>query len=187
LGPGQGDVQLDLGFPRMQVLGADVATDLRGVGLWGEAGVFWPEEVTTRTVVGASVRETVALGDVPYVRFTVGGDYTFPGGLYVNIQWMRGFFTERGRGNLHDYLIGEVERDVLRSDIKLSITGGWEVGAWDEVNDSQGYFLTPELTYQAIDNLELQVGLFFVEGAEESLFGQWEQIDQVYLRARVSF
>jgi hypothetical protein len=187
LGPGQGDVQLDLGFPRMQVLGADVVTDLRGIGLWGEAGTFWPEETRTRTVAGSAVQEEVTLDDVPYVRFTVGGDYTFPGGLYVNIQWMRGFFTERGRGNLHDYLIGEVERDVLRSDIKLSITGGWEVGAWDEVNDSQGYFLTPELTYQAIDNLELQVGLFFVEGAEESLFGQWEQIDQVYLRARVSF
>lgn len=187
LGPKPSDVQLDFGFPRMQVLGADVATDLWGAGLWGEAGVFWPEESTTRTVAGPSVREQVTLEGDTYVKFTVGGDYTFPGGLYANLQWMRGFFTERGAGALHDYLVGEVERDVLGGDVKLSLTGAWEVGTWDDVQGSYGYVLRPELTYQAIDNLELNVGSFFVEGADASLFHRWEQTDQFYLRATVSF
>lgn len=187
LDSGPSDVQLDFGFPRMQVLGADVATDLWGAGLWGEAGVFWPEESTTRTVAGTVVQEEETLDDAPYLKFTVGGDYTFPGGLYANLQWMRGFFTERGAGALHDYLVGEVERDVLGGDVKMSLSGTWEVGTWDDVRGSYGYVLRPEVTYQAIDNLELTVGSFFVEGADASLFDGWEQADQIYLRAAVSF
>lgn len=187
LGSTPDENQFDARFPRMRVLGADVATDLWGAGFWGEAGVFWPEEVITRTVAGPVVHEEVTLDDAPYLKFTVGGDYTFPGRLYANLQWMRGFFTERGAGSLHDYLVGEVEREIVDGDLKLSLTGALEVGTWDDFDHTRGYVLTPEVTYQAIDNLELQVGGFLVDGAESSLFGQWKETDQLYLRATVSF
>lgn len=187
LGPTPEASRLDLGFPRMRVLGADFVTDVRGAGLWGEAALFFPEEIVTRTRLGPSVRETVTLEATPYPRFTLGGDYTMPGGLYANLQWMHGFATERSRGELHDYLVLGLEQEIQDDDVVLRLEGGWEVGSWDEVVSSSGLLLTPELTYRAIDNLEIQVGAFLVEGRAGTLFGRWQDLDQVYLRATVVF
>jgi len=174
-------------FPKMQVLGADFATELAGVGFWGEGALFFPEKVIMKTVIGNSVENSVALDDKPYFKFTVGGDYTFPGGWYFNIQWMHGFFTERGNDFLHDYFIGKVDKNIFNDDVKVSLGGGLEIGNWDNVSNTYGYGIFPELVYQAIDNLELTLGAFIVEGQKQAVFGSWKNSDQAYLRMKINF
>ena len=179
--------KLYLKFPKMQVIGADFATELFGVGLWGEGALFLPQKVITSTVLGRFVSTTVALDDKPYFKYTVGGDYTFPGGWYFNGQWMHGFFTERGQDLLHDYFILLLEKQLLQNRIKISLGGGLEVADWQDTENNYGFGLFPELTYQGIDNLELSVGGFRPGGKPSTLFGSWESASQIYLRAKISF
>jgi len=179
--------RIDLGFPRMQVVGADMATELFGAGLWGEFGYFLPEKIMTKTTIGALSSSSVFLDDAPFLKFTLGGDYTFPGGFYLNAQWMHGFFTERGNEKLHDYFILLLEKELLQNRIKISLGGGLEVVQWQGLGDNYGYGLFPEIVYQSIDNLELAAGLFSVDGKPTSLFGSWQDAGQVYMRAKVIF
>ncbi|GBD92501.1 hypothetical protein BMS3Abin05_00073 [bacterium BMS3Abin05] len=181
------NAKLYLNFPKIQVVGADFATELSGVGLWGEGALFLPKKVITRKVMGQFTSSSVALEDKPYFKFTLGGDYTFPGGWYINSQWMHGFFTERGEDSLHDYFILLLEKQLLQNRIKVSLGGGLEVADWQEAQNNYGFGLFPELTYQAIDNLELSVGSFSTGGKPSTLFGSWKNADQIYLRAKISF
>ncbi|NOY78306.1 MAG: hypothetical protein GXO76_10615 [Calditrichaeota bacterium] len=184
---GVANTLLDLKFPKMQVAGGDFATELFGLGLWGEGALFFPEKVITRTVLGPFSSSTVALDSKPYFKFTLGGDYTFPRGLYFNAQWMHGFFTERGSPFLHDYLILLMEKQLFQNRIKFSLGGGLEIAEWQKVKNFYGFGLFPELTYQAIDNLQFSVGSFSTGGKPSTLFGSWKNARQIYLRAKINF
>jgi hypothetical protein len=183
--------RMTLGFARTRTLGADLATEIRGIGVWGEAALVFPEgqERVVSTTVGATttVEQGVALDDRAYVRSTVGLDYTFPGGWYANAQWAHGLFFERGSDELHDYFVGRVERSFLQDELKLAFGGAMEVATWSGVSDNLGYGVFPELTYSPADNVELMVGAFVVGGRGSSLFGAWDGTDQLYSRVKVSF
>ena len=178
---------LELGFPKMQVIGLDFAAELGGIGVWGEGAVFFPEEVVSQARIGDVVYPTVELDGKPYFKFTVGGDYTFPGGIYVNAQWMHGFFTERGASELHDYFFLQTEKKLFRDKVKLLLAGGGEVADWSRIGETFGYGVFPEIAYLAIDNLELALGTFIVGGKPATLFGAWKETSQTYLRFKVNF
>ena len=178
---------LDLGFPKMQVIGVDFATEISGFGLWGEGALFFPEKVISKTNIGSISSTAVALDDKPYFKFTLGSDYTFPGGVYLNGQWMHGFFTERGSAALHDYFFMSVEKKLCNDDIKVTLGGGWEIAGWNNIGARSGYGVFPELAYEAIDNLEIIVGAFVVDGKPGTLLGTWEDAGQAYARVKVTF
>ncbi|MFQ5798064.1 MAG: hypothetical protein ACE5H0_05130 [Bacteroidota bacterium] len=185
---GSSTVPLDLGFPKMQAIGVDFATELFGAGVWGEGALFLPEKVISQTQIGETASsQTVVLDDAPYFKFTLGGDYTFSEGFYINVQWMHGFFTERGSDALHDYFFMQLEKGILKDDVRIAVGGGLEVSDWNSINDTYGYGIFPELTYRAIDNLEIAMGTFLVDGKTAALFGSWKNADQAYIRVKVKF
>jgi hypothetical protein len=180
-----------LTFPRVRTVGADFATERGGVGLWGEGALVYPKEVPLVTVVytgpDSVVERGVALEDSPFLKSALGLDYMFPGGWYANIQWAHGLFFERGAGELHDYFVGRLEKKFSRDQLKLAIGGALEIGRWSDLSGNYGWGAFPELTYAPLDNLEMVVGTFLVDGRGESLFGAWDDTDQAYLRLKVSF
>jgi hypothetical protein len=180
---------MTLGLPRTQFVGADFATEAGGVGLWGEAALVFPERVETVTTLAGQgiVDRSVTLDDQPYVRSTLGLDYTFGGGWYVNAQWAHGLFFQRGTDNLYDYFVGRVEQSFLRDELRMALGGALEVGSWTGISDNLGFGAFPELTYSPMDNLEWVVGLFLVGGRGTSLFRAWDETDQLYARVKVSF
>ncbi len=116
----QSDV--DLIYPKMQVIGLDFATQLPflgNMGLWGEAGLFIPEaqeltielpvvtDVTPDDGVANPVAEIVGptVTSTPFVKATVGLDYTFGKHVYVQSQYLRGFIDEFGARNIGNYLL----------------------------------------------------------------------------------
>ncbi|MGK7369561.1 MAG: hypothetical protein ACNS64_05050 [Candidatus Halalkalibacterium sp. M3_1C_030] len=174
---------IELGFPKIQVIGADLVTEFLGIGLWGEAGLFLPEKIDLISEInGMSGRET-QLDDQPYLKFTLGGDYTFRNGLYLNTQWMHGFDTERGSGQLNDYVVVRVEKEYFKDDVLIALNSIVEMNDWDQM----GYGLSPELTYQAIDNFDAVIGAFMIWGEGGTLLNQWKELDQVFIRFRVDF
>lgn len=180
-----------LAFPRTRTLGADFATEAGGVGLWGEAALVFPEGMATVTVttIGSDTATTseVALADTPYLKSTIGMDYTFSGGWYVNMQWAHGLPFESGAGNLHDYLMARIEKTAFRGGLQVSLGGALEVAQWSNISANLGYGFFPEITIAPRDNLDLVLGVFAVSGKGRSLLGLWDRADQAYLRFEVTY
>jgi hypothetical protein len=121
-----GTVDVGLVYPRMQVIGADIAGSiekLRGLGYWIEAGLFIPQEITygiydervypSRTPLtfrdDGSGGYTLATGypeakrptivpSTPFLKLTAGWDLTINKYLYCNMQYVYGFIDEFGWG-----------------------------------------------------------------------------------------
>ena len=171
--------RLEMGFPEMQVAGFDFAGEFRSVGFWGEMALFFPEEIKSGP--------DVILPDDPYLKYTFGADYTFKNGIYLEAQYVHGFFTEKGRGNLSDFLIGKIERKFLNDDLKLELSGGLEAKEANSIKDSYGTLLGPEISYRPMDNLELAMGAYLFGGKSGTLLGSLKDQDQIYFEATFSF
>ena len=177
-------------LPRVRALGSDFAGEWHGVGLWGEAGLVFPSPMLVTPHMPDSANTPapwVALDDDPYATWSLGGDYTFRRGYYVNLQWAHGLFFERGAGRLHDYLVGRVERGLLRDALGVVLEGALEVGDWVYPSHHLGYGLFPSVEYSPVDNVAFSVGAFLVDGRGTSTFRRWGDADQVYFRVRASF
>ena len=112
-------------YPRMQVIGADFATQigfLGNMGLWGEMGLFIPKEerlriemplafgvdVTPDDGVANPVKavEGISVAKTPFIKATAGVDYTFGKHVYVQAQYLRGFIDEFGSAHVGNYVVG---------------------------------------------------------------------------------
>ncbi|MCK4396914.1 hypothetical protein KAW96_10035 [candidate division WOR-3 bacterium] len=191
-----GNVRVDtyLGFPEMQVVGFDCAGEFSSVGLWGEVAVFLTDEVKMEIEMpnpadplNPIIQDITILSDEPYVKFTLGGDYTFKNGIYINAQWMHGFFTERGKDNLEDYCLAGIEKKFKNDEIKIALSGGLEIKDTENIKENHGTVIIPEVSYAPTDNVKLSIGAFFLDGKPGTLFGGWMKQDQIYLKTEVSF
>ena len=186
------DARMELGFVRTRTAGFDFATEVGGIGIWGEGALLFPEKVWTDQLVGtgsgALPSRDVALEDRSFLRSTVGFDYTFRGGWYLNGQWAHGLFFERGAGDLHDYFIGSLEKPLFGGGVTVRLGGGLEMERWSKgASANSGYILLPEITFKPVDNLEIASGAFLVDGRGRSLFRRWDAFDQAFLRMKVTF
>ena len=178
-------------YPKMQVVGLDVAGAIGNVGIWAEAAVFFPEAVEMTmdlTSVGMGITTLTALDDEPYIRYVVGGDYTFKNGLYVNGQYLHGFIHERGKGSLGDYFVFGVEKKMLQDKLEIApIGGGLEVRDFSDIGGNYAVILGPEVTYLPRDNAEINVGFRMLEGKSTTTFGRVKDNDEVYVKIKYSF
>ncbi len=191
------ETAVELNFPKMQVIGFDLAGEAFSIGFWAEGGVFFPEEIEVNItalnpawedIIKVFLPEKIiALKDEPYCKYTLGMDYTFKGGIYLNAQWMHGFFTEAGEDNLEDYIMAYLEKKFFREELKLKLGGGLDVNDFSDFSENYAYIIIPETSYYPTDNVELTLGTFIMEGKETTMFGQMKDQDQIFLKAKVSF
>jgi hypothetical protein len=190
---GMVDLDVDLIYPNMQVIGADVAGQIKTIGVWAEGALFLPDKVALTTTLTTlegiqSQGKTVALDDQPYFKYVVGMDYTFKNGWYINAQFIHGFFHERGQDALSDYLVFRTEKDFLNAELTIAPFGiALAIPDWDELDRNYGLVGIPELTYRPVDNVELILGAYIITGKGPNMFSQIKNQDQVYFKAKVSF
>lgn len=146
------------------------------MGFWGEVALFFPEEIKSGS--------DIILSDEPYLKYTLGMDYTFRGGIYLEAQFVHGFFTERGRGNLNNFLIAKIEKKYLNDELTLSLAGSLEA---KDIGESYGTSIFPEVSYRPRDNLELTAGVYIFNGKSGTLLGSLSDQDQVSLRVKMNF
>lgn len=170
---------LEIGFPEMKVVGFDFSGEFRSIGYWGELALFFPK-------ASSSVPVEIQPDD-PYLKYTFGIDYTFTNGIYFEVQYIRGFFMERGKDNLHDYLIAKVEKKILNDDLAFSFGGGLEAGDIDRIDETYGTILFPEISYLGIDNVEITAGIYLFDGKKETVLGGWKELDQTYVKIKYDF
>lgn len=177
-------------FPKMGILGFDFAGDIKNFGVWGEVGIFFPEEVKFETIFITPPRtfETKILERKPYARFVLGFDYTFKNGIYTNIQYLHGFLHERGGGNLKNYIVFNFEKKFLEDRLKLNfLSGGFEFKQLKELSKRHAFILNPQVAYTFIDNLELTIGARIIEGKGKTTFSGLRDRDEVYFKVKYSF
>jgi hypothetical protein len=101
---------------------------------------------------------------------------------------MRGFFHERGKGNLNDYLIIAAERGVWGEKLLLRpLAGGVVVSDWDDPKNNYALFYTPEITYRGIDNLEIGLGAYIFDGKGENIFAGFRDFNMLSARVKLNF
>ena len=187
------DVEAELTYPRMQVIGADFAGSLNSVGVWGEAALVLPEhvEMPTYLLTSAGLQQqtvSVAQKDDAYVKFVLGMDYTFESGWFINMQYLHGFFNERSKDELHDYLVGRIEQSFLNDELKIVPFGfALTITDWDDMGNNYGIAGMPEISYYPVDNVELTLGFTILEGEGDNMFSSVKDNDEVYFKAKVSF
>jgi hypothetical protein len=191
------DASLTEKYPRVNVIGYDIAGSLFTAGVWGEITAVIPRETLYQdaavslqgTIVGSDTK--ILLAEKPYYKYTVGCDYTFTDGTYTNLQFMHGFFTELG-DNLSDLFIGRIEKGFMDDRVKAKIEGGFEFDFNRSKNVTPGALLMPGITYIPYDSTEIELtGLkVFSNNTNDTSYHfvtMFNGLDQIILRAKYSF
>ncbi|HUI69009.1 MAG TPA: hypothetical protein VL354_00725 [Spirochaetia bacterium] len=178
-------------YPREHVFGADLAGSIVGIGVWAEAAVFIPEKITLTTdlsAVGQGVVQSTALDSTPYVKYVLGGDYTFPGNVYLNGQFVHGLFQEAGNANLNDYFSVNLDWRLFDEKLKLTpLAFVFEVKNWSDIPHNYAILAAPSVTIHPMDNAELVVGFHWIQATNSTVYGALSGQNEVFAHARYSF
>jgi|Deesub1362B_J571_1020462.scaffolds.fasta_scaffold00749_18 hypothetical protein len=187
LNPLNSKAEIFLELPKIPAIGADFAGDIGDFGVWGEAGIFFPEKILTKIISPLGKDSVEILSEEPYLKWTLGFDTFFWDGAYLNFQFAYGFPTEIGRDNLGNYFTGVFEKPFLSDRLNLRVYGVLEIRDFDRFKETSGNLVSTELSYLLNDNLEITLGILSLNGEKESLFGQWKEWDLGFVRIKASF
>jgi len=185
------NVTAQLVYPREHVFGADMAGSIGGVGVWAEAGVFLPEKVTLTTDLSAlamGVKQSTVLDNAPYVKYIVGADYTFPGNVYINAQYLHGLFQEAGTANLEDYFAVNLDWKLFDDKVTISpFNFLLEVRDWTDIPNNYAILGAPSVSFRPMDNAELVIGIHWIQAASSTAFSGMSGKNEVFAHARYNF
>ncbi|MEO0185430.1 MAG: hypothetical protein ABIL20_06500 [candidate division WOR-3 bacterium] len=187
-----GDVNIynELVFPKMQIVGLDLAGAIGDIGIWAEGALFLPESINyviDLSQLGMGVMDSLILDNKPYTKFVLGSDYTFKNGIYVNLQYVHGFFQERGK-EIEDYILLGLEWKLLEEKLKLMpLAGGFEVKDFSDFKNNYAFVYAPEISYKPAENCELSLGIHLIEGKATTNFGTLKEDDDVFFKAKFIF
>ena len=162
---------------------------------------------------GQQVVRPVVVEGTPFVKATIGADYTFGGRVYMNIQYVHGFIDEFGAGRaarprrnsidikedprvesrLGDYLVAGVDIKTLHDRLLLRFFGVYklpsvdlETKLWDDYAPTGVLF--PQIIWTVADATELMIGGFIMLGDRSTKFGDPAAgASEIFAKARVSF
>jgi hypothetical protein len=187
-------------YPRMQVAGLDFSYSAPwffDVGVVGELAVIFPEQVDfgMRVYQGSAKILELSSNNVPstpFIKATLGFDYTFTKWLYVNAMYVRGFFDEfNDLYGIHNYVVAAAELKFKNDSFLLRLAGVVNL-------DDASNVANPQLTWIIVPGVEAIAGAFLFGGstipkdpldyAARSKFGQKAAgRSQVFLKARFTF
>ncbi len=128
------------------------------------------------------------LDSTPYLKYVVGGDYTFPGNVYLNAQFVHGLFQEAGAGNLNDYFSVNLDWRLFDDKVKLTpLSFLFEVGNWSDIPHNYAILAAPSITIHPMDNAELAIGFHWIQATSSTVFGALSGQNEVFAHARYSF
>lgn len=171
-------VDLQLTYPRVDVLGVDVATSLDfldGLGLWAEVGVTLHDDlyrvISTGPAIGVNAVEAELEADY-FVKAVAGVDYTPVQWLYLNVQYLHGFVDEFGANDLESYIVAGADIKIDYDRFLLRFFNIFNV-------DDGSYVLYPRFTVRPWQSGELSLGAFIYS----STFGGFDESTKFDSRA----
>ncbi|MDD5066635.1 MAG: hypothetical protein PHF84_06265 [bacterium] len=187
------NVSSELVYPVIEVVGLDMSGSVADVGVWAEAAMFIPRKVTQVSELPLPYpygfhQESVSLDSHNYVKYLIGMDYTFKNGLYYNLQYLHGFFHERGESNLQNYFLLRLEYKFLDDKVKIAfLNGSIGIREFEDIEKNYGYVYQPEVIFYPADSTELCLGARLIDGKKTTMFGQLRDKDEFYFQGKYSF
>jgi len=144
-------------YPRMHVAGLDFSYSadwLFGVGFAGEMALIFPEEVVFglqawRGEAKVVENSAVNVPSEPFVKGTIGLDYTFPFGLYLNAMYIRGFFDEFNDAyGIHNLTVGALEFKLFEDELQFRMSAIVDI-------DDKSRTLNPQMTWIAFPSAQV--------------------------------
>lgn len=182
-------MQLDnLVFHRTKMIGADFASGISTVGIWGEGAYFITED---------SEGENPMIKN-PYIQCVLGIDHTFDWSVKANVQYFQEFITKvdndaeddaeeaitskLGIGiPLQQSLTTRIQKSFGSGDVhKVEILGIYDI-------KDEGFMFQPKLILSPIDAVSFELGSILYSGEEESIFGRFDNNDEMYIKCAYSF
>jgi hypothetical protein len=162
-------------YPRTTVYGLEFESVLQEFGIRGEAAYFDKQSFLQQDLT--STRKEV-------LHVVAGMDYN-PPGWYANIQ-----ISEQ---RIFDYQDQILFFDRHNLSVMAELSRQWARGRW-EVGLQGIYYFTdkswhanPELTHSPVSALDISLGLHLLQGARDTILGQFRNNDQLYLRVKYHF
>ncbi|OQC28696.1 MAG: hypothetical protein BWX71_00702 [Deltaproteobacteria bacterium ADurb.Bin072] len=197
-----------LDYPKLDVVGFDLAGEVESVGIWAEVGCYWPEDYrvrqTTRLLTTTETKY-VRLFDRPYYKYTVGFDYTFGlgNGLYWNTQFNHGYYDEFRytaeakeelglggagfMGDLENYLASRIEYSFFNDELTAILDGLLEMPELSDISGNSAVVIKPKLIYKPYDNTSLELAYVLITGDRSTKYGAFDRKDVVYTLLKVHF
>jgi hypothetical protein len=186
------DVGVPLVYPVVSVGGLEVKGELlSGISGWAEVAAVLPD-ATAATTSLAQLESLEKLGTIdeipdplpvtvtqdgePYLKWLVGLD-RFVGPVYLNVQWLHGFPTERQQVDVRDYALLAVRYGITPT-LRLDLTGA---------SDAAGYLGGGGLTWLYADTVELSGGGVVIGGQDGSALAGFAGVTHGRLSAKMSF
>ncbi len=196
-------VTTQLIYPRLHRIGFDIAGNLKGLGLWGEACLTIPDKDYVLKVNTPDINQVIGIDlgiisevsdsvifrkNKPWLKYVVGADYTFENGVYTNFQYLHGFLHERTNKELNDYYLLRLEKRFLNDKLKLApISGGFVINDYNDVFSNYAWMWIPECSYYPNDNTEISLGVKIIDGTGKGTFNSLKDFDECYIRVKYSF
>ncbi len=186
-------------YPNLDVLGLSFSGEVASVGFWGEIAYYIPENIQGNFSLGMGPIFAFDLFEKGYIKYVLGFDYTLGigNGLYINAQFLHGFFDERDYsedaekflGFRKGEFFGELENYLLaRAEYKIaSETVNFSLGTLVEFGDKTSYAIIPGLEFRIKDALTLQAGMFLVSGDRETKFGSFKDDKLAFVSFKLDF
>lgn len=195
---GNVDVTTMLSYTRQHFFGIDAVSSVGGANVWAEIVAILPtKDVVMTTDVSAlyplfspvqTIDSTLIESKNPYYKYTIGADYFFNNGFYLNVQYNHGFLHERGKKELNDYLIVRFEKSLFYDKLKLiPIQGAFVVSDWKNLKESYTYVYMPEIIYKPSSNIELSLLTSIIDGKGESMFSKIKNFDAFMMKLKFNF
>ncbi len=180
LGIVENDLSLTPTFNRIRAIGGDFAYTFGGLGIHGEAAQFIYD--------GGK--------DEDYFQYILGIDYAWTDvikdhDIFLILEYM-GEKTTQSRQDERPSSgsgLGRVFTNSFLSTItyKFSDTLEVETKLLFNLDHHLSYVIKPEIHYDITDELKLTFGVDFIEGVQDTFFGQFDNDDRGYFFLRYSF
>jgi len=163
-----GDVQIT--YKRSNILGFEFETTVGEIGLRGEAAYFDQQSFLTENLTSVSK---------PVFHSVIGVDYSSANGWYVNVQFSEKIIRDYQRDILYvrksnTAINGEVSKEFWRGHFKALLR--YNYGLSDK-----SYYLNPKIIYTYFTDLDIILGANIFGGDSDTLLGQHDKDDQVFL------
>jgi len=195
-----------LSYVSNDIIGMDMAMNLFDIGIFGELAYVMPEGIEPIYYINSSKinnedkrifgipENDISVEDSTFLKFAGGFDYTFEGGYYINVQYVRGFFNELSKSRLNNYIFAYMNKDFFDSKLQIQPSFGMEFDSdndklfgLDDTDNEKAYLFSLEVNYIPFNTGVITLGGAMVRGDDGSNLKMFERLDQIYLKFRLDF
>lgn len=170
------DERIAITYKRQQVAGLEFETTIGCFGLRGEAAYF--DHMSFLSSDLTSTRK-------PVFHTVIGLDYTSENDWYFNTQFS--YMNILGYSSRILYfeddnlaLMGEISKPIFNHNLELRLRYNYTLS-------DNSYYLEPSITLKYFTNLEIELGANILGGDSDTLFGSFDDNNQISLRAKYYF